>query len=115
MASMDFDANGIGTHRFTDSGLWAVGLHFRETESPGMPTNWEPFYEGSTLLPISPGYKLEAPVKLTCDPHLPGSIQARLVGLDGKPARGTILLISVSGPDHGAIDRAASTDEEGVA
>ena len=90
MASMDFDGNGIGTHRFTDSGLWAVGLHFRETESPGMPTNWEPYYQGSTLLPISPGYKLEAPVKLTCDPYLPGSIQA--LGWPGGQAR--------AGDDH---------------
>ena len=114
-SSMDFDANGIGTHRFTDSGLWAVGLYFRETASPGMPTNWEPFYEGSALLPISPGYTLEAPVKLTCDPHPPGSIQARLIGLDGKPARGTILLVTGYGADQGAIDRAASTDLEGVA
>jgi hypothetical protein len=115
MATMNFDANGVGTHRFTDSGLWAVGLQFRETKSAGLPTNWEPFYQGSTLLPISPGYPLEAPVKLTCEPHLPGSIRARLVGLDGKPARGTILLISPPGADQGAIDRAASTGEDGVA
>lgn len=113
MSTMDFDADGVGTYRFPDSGLWAVGLHFRETESPGLPANWEPYYEGTTLLPISPGFQLESPVKLTCDPHPPGSLEARLVGLDGRPARGSILLMSVS--HHGAIDRAASTDEEGVA
>jgi hypothetical protein len=113
--TMDFDAHGVGSHRFDHVGLWAVGLHFRETMNRGLPANWEPFYQGSTLLAVSPGYRLEAPVKVTCEPHLPGSIEARLVGLDGKPARGTILLLNGYGLDRDAIDRAASTDEEGVA
>ncbi len=115
MATMDFNDNGVGTFRFTDRGLWGVGLQFRETESSGMPVNWEPYYRGVTLLPVSPAYALESPVKITCDPHRPGSIRARLVGLDGKPVRGTILILSVYGPYPRAFDRAASTDEDGVA
>jgi len=114
-SSMNFDTNGAGTYSFTDRGLWAVGLRFRDTERSTAPLNWEPYYEGSALLPISPGFKLEGPVKLRCELHSPGSIQARLVGLDGKPARGTILMLATGGPDFGAIDRAASTDDDGVA
>ena len=115
MSTMNFDANGIGTHRFADSGLWAVGLQFRDTVTGGLPTNWEPYYRGSTLLPISPAYPMESPVKLTCDRHSPGSIRARLVDLDGRPARGTVFLPTAPGPEQGTIERAASADEDGVA
>jgi hypothetical protein len=113
MTRLQVDATGLGMHRFSDRGLWAVTLQFTETDSPGTPTNTEPYFEGSALLPISPGYQLEEPVKLTCDLHRPGSIRARLVGPDGKPARGTILLISSFGPDS-VIDSAATTDDQGM-
>jgi hypothetical protein len=107
--------DGVGTFCFSDRGLWAVRVQFRETESPELPANYEPFYRGELFLPVSPAYPLGSPVKIACDLHRPGSIRARLVGPDGKPARGTILIIAASGPDLGAIDRAASTDEAGVA
>lgn len=113
-AWMNLDEQGIGTQS-SARGLWYLSVRFAETDAPDTPTDTEPFFQGSTLVPVSPAFRLDEPVKVTCDRHPPGSIRVRLFGLDGKPARGTVLLSERGSPELGPFDRAASTDEQGFA
>ncbi|MHB1562431.1 MAG: carboxypeptidase-like regulatory domain-containing protein, partial [Isosphaeraceae bacterium] len=115
---MNLDEQGIGHERFDyqgrcPRGLWHLSAQFPDTEASSALTNTEPFFQGSTLVPVSPAFQLEDPVKLTCDRHPPGSIRVRLFDLDGKPARGTVLLSESGSPELGPFDRVASTDERG--
>ena len=87
--SMKVDENGIGEHTFTADGLWSVGVQFRDLPANSFPPQ-EPYYEAETLLAISSAVRIAEPVRLVGVLHEAGAIRVRLLGLDGKPARGMV-------------------------
>ena len=91
--SMKVDDQGIGDHAFTSAGLWNVAVQFRDIPANSFPLQ-EPYYEAEALVPVSSAVPITEPIRLVGVLHLPGSIRVRLLGLDGRPARGMVELPS---------------------
>jgi uncharacterized GH25 family protein len=87
--SMKVDDHGIGEHAFTSAGLWKVTVQFRDIPANSFPLQ-EPYYEARALVAISSAVPVTEPIRLIGARHEAGSIRIRLLGLDGKPARGMI-------------------------
>lgn len=114
IGSMDCDPEGIGTFRISERGLWPIRVRFRDVPVQSTISNIEPFFDGSALVAVSTAVPQASALRVQCDRHRLGSIRAQLVGRDGKPARGTVLLLDPAIPGHEQVTRAGTTDEEGV-
>jgi protocatechuate 3,4-dioxygenase beta subunit len=109
-SSLKVDDQGIGSYDFANPGLWAVEFRFRDSELKSFPIREEPFYAAEVLIPVSPGLALDDPVTLRAVRRDRGSIRARLLDLEGKPAQGTVTIVD----GFGSIVRQAGTvDAEG--
>ena len=91
--SMRVDDRGIGDHEFTSSGLFDVAVQFRDIPANSFPLQ-EPYYEAQALVPVSSAVQITEPIRLVGVLHPSGSIRVRLLGLDGRPARGMVELPS---------------------
>ena len=87
--SMKVDDRGIGEHAFTSAGLWNVAVQFRDIPANSFPLP-EPYYEAEALVPVSPAVPITEPIRLVGVLREAGSIRVRLLGLDGRPARGMV-------------------------
>jgi Carboxypeptidase regulatory-like domain len=105
------DGQGIGRYAFESPGLWSVRIQFRDSELESFPFPIEPYYLAEALVPVSPSLALEDPFPLRSVRHEPGAIRARLKGADGKPARGTVMIIEGI---QGGGQQAGTADAEGV-
>ena len=109
--SLEVDAQGIGSHDFESPGLWAVELRFRDSELKSFPIQEEPYYLAEALIPVSPGLALDDPLTLRAVRRNRGSIRARLLDAEGKPAHGTVMIVD----GFRGMDRQAGTvDAEGT-
>ena len=91
--SMRVDDKGIGAHTFTSACLFNVAVQFRDIPANSFPLQ-EPYYEAEALVPVSSAVPITEPIRLVGVLHPPGSIRVRVLGLDGKPARGMVELPS---------------------
>jgi hypothetical protein len=109
--SLKLDRQGIGSYDFERPGLWAVEIRFRDSELQSFWAKEEPYYQAEARIPVSPGVVLDDPLTLRAVRREPGAIRARLVDADGKPARGTVMIVDAV---RGGIQQAGTTDAEGV-
>jgi hypothetical protein len=91
--SMRVDDQGIGDHTFTSAGLFNVAVQFRDSPANSFPLQ-EPYYEAEALVPVSSAVPITEQIRLVGVLHRAGSIRVRLLGLDGRPARGMVELPS---------------------
>jgi protocatechuate 3,4-dioxygenase beta subunit len=108
--SLKVDDQGIGSHDFANPGLWAVVFRFRDSELKSFPIHEEPFYQAEALIPVSPGLALDDPVTLRAIRRDRGSIRARLLDAEGKPAQGTVMIVDGF---RGMVRQAWTVDAEG--
>jgi hypothetical protein len=113
-ATFETDDRGIGRYDFGSPGLWAVDVRFRDAEVRWTPLTEEPFYRAEAVLPMSPALPRPDPVELRADRHEPGSLRARLLDDDGRPARGTIAILARPTGFGETIDYAATVDDQGL-
>jgi len=111
--SLELDEQGIGTYTFSSPGLWAVDVRFLEVEMKSIPVDEEPYHQAQTLVPVSPGLPLDEPVLLQGVRHDRGSLRARLLDGEGRPARGSLMIVNGPGPDPTGIMYAGTTDDQG--
>jgi protocatechuate 3,4-dioxygenase beta subunit len=108
--SVALDGQGKGRRDFDSPGLWSIDVRFRDTALTSFPAITEPFYQAEAVMPVSPGLPSEGPLRLVGVRREPGSLRVRLLGADGRPARGTVQTVEFfNQPEF-----AASTDEQGV-
>ncbi|HEX8199896.1 MAG TPA: carboxypeptidase regulatory-like domain-containing protein, partial [Isosphaeraceae bacterium] len=110
--SLKLDGQGIGTYDFTAPGLWTVDVRFRDSKLQSFPTNQEPYDQARALLPVSPGLTLDEPVSLRAVRRELGSMRVRLLDREGRPARGTVMIVGSFGLDP-SVDHAGTTDPGG--
>lgn len=80
-------------------GLMPLYYFFRDTPLKGNAALvTEPFYEGTATVAASELLPRRKPIDITVIHHKPGSLRVQMLGLDGQPARGIIL---VPGPAGG--------------
>ena len=91
--SMRVDNQGIGDHAFASAGLWNVAVQFRDIPVDSFPLT-EPYYKAEALVPVSSAVPITEPIRLIGVLHPAGTIRVRLLGLDGRPARGMVELPS---------------------
>lgn len=111
---LKLDDHGVGTYAFSARGLWAVDVRFRDTPLQSFPVDTEPFYQAEALLPVSPSAALPEPIVLKGTRRERGGIRAELRDADGKPVRGSVMIVTRLHLDR-RLDQAASTDAQGVA
>ena len=102
--------HGLVRDRFQSPGIRTVYLRYRDTS---ILDNWclygEPFYEAWATVAVSNLRWDGGSINVTAIRHEAGSLQARLLDLEGKPVRGTVIL-----PDwSGAFERGGTTDADG--
>ncbi len=109
--SLEVDGQGVGSHDFSSPGLWAVEIRFRDSEVKSFPVREEPYYQAEAVIPVSPGVVLDDPLTFRAVRREQGAIRARLLDADGKPVRGTVMIV---GAGQGEVQQAGTTDAEGV-
>jgi hypothetical protein len=113
-ASLKLDDRGIGTYAFGGPGLWAVDVRFRDSELRKIPVKEEPYYRAEVLLPVSPAWAPPDPIRLRGTRRERGSLRVELKDAEGRPARGTVMILEQAGLGQQPIDQAASTDASGA-
>ncbi|WP_165066184.1 carboxypeptidase-like regulatory domain-containing protein [Paludisphaera rhizosphaerae] len=106
------DDRGFVSYQFQSPGLWMVDVRFRDDEVRRFPIQEEPYYQVQTLLPVSRELELEDPIVLKAERREPGSIRARLLDAEGRPASGTVLVLG-SFPQQNQPIQAGTVDAEG--
>lgn len=91
--SINTDERGEGVFEF-GLGLWTADLRYCDTELKDFPVQREPFYQAEALVPISPAVSPGGPIVLRARRRERGAIKVRLVGPDGEPARGGVMILN---------------------
>lgn len=91
-------------------GLWTVDLRYRDSELKVFPVREEPFYQAEAPVAVSPAIPPEGPIVLHAVRRERGAIRARLLGLDGTPARGGVMILDAFGS---RTKRAGTVDDQG--
>jgi hypothetical protein len=91
-------------------GRWTIAARYQDTEPKSFPIQAEPFYQAEAQVPVSPALGDDRPIVLRATRRERGAIKARLLGLDGAPARGGVMFLSTFA---GRAMRAGTVDEQG--
>jgi hypothetical protein len=87
------DKNGEASFDLGEPGLFQITAHIRETATDNTySASFEPDYEGSALVAVSPALPFAGPIVLHTVLHEPGSIRVRLRDAAGQPAAGTVTI-----------------------
>lgn len=108
------DDRGFATYQFPSPGLWNVDVRFRDDDVRRFPIQEEPYYQAQALIPVSAELELEDPIVLKAERRELGSIHARLLDAEGKPASGTVLILG-NFPQQSQPIQAGTVDAEGQA
>lgn len=104
------DQNGYGTVS-EKIGLWRSSFKYQHSDPTFLPFK-ELYFEATAILAASPRLAKLEPITLTSMHVDPGSIVVQLIGLNGKPALGTVTL---SHPYSQVPVMSTSTDDTGLA
>jgi hypothetical protein len=108
--STKLDENGAGSIFFEAPGLWHVSFRYRDSPVRWSPLRETPYYEAAGVIAVSPLLEKHAPTPLTARHHEPGALIVQLEDVNGRPARGAVLIDGhFSQPAF-----AGSTDDRGV-
>jgi len=109
-SSIDLDANGVGRHFLETPGLWEIGCRYLDSPLRYYPMRETPYYEAGAIFAVSPLLE-NCPTKvMTAYRYEPGVLIVHVQDIDGKPARGAVVVDQYS-PNPVA---AGSTDDKGV-
>ncbi len=107
---IDLGQNGDGNYGLGGPGFWNVLLRFRDSPLESISVTDEPYNVAEATLAVSDATGKPQAVEMTAVRKSSGSIQAELVGANGKPAKGTVLILDFG---EQAPDYAGSTSEQG--
>ncbi|WP_337177492.1 hypothetical protein [Paludisphaera sp.] len=94
-------------------GLWTLDVRYGDSEPNSYPIQTEPYYQAAIQVPASPALAEAGPITLRAERRERGALKVRLLGPDGAPARGGVVILPLF-PSGGA-NQGATVDQEGWA